>query len=238
MVMISPARATTNPAPAEYTGTVEGVIAQLTSSALKNQAGLTKTIEKLGFFTLDQHGAAIVGTDMPLIEVNGWANAGGGRTAVGQEFWGPGNIVVSAIRVRGEPGIYECTYKVPFTDPPSSPATPMYTLTSTPEWRYEVRPHRGELVGRSLPTMIPAGASSRDEAVRRVVAAAREHRRYTVDLGVGQEVVGHNNVGDISFEWGPADAKFVVQDLWWRPEDAIDAAPLTRYRIHLDNGST
>ena len=49
--------------PFKYAGRVEGVLAQLTSSALKNEGALTRLIEWLGFFTIDSQWRPIVGTN-------------------------------------------------------------------------------------------------------------------------------------------------------------------------------
>jgi len=100
-----------------------------------------------------------------------------------------------------------------------------------------VRPQRGTLVGRGTPAAVAASAASRDEKVARAVAAAAQHQRYRVKLGRGQEVVGHNNIGDVTFVWGAGDAKTVIQNLWWRPEDEVDAAPYTRWELKLANGT-
>jgi hypothetical protein len=72
-----------------------------------------------------------------------------------------------------------------------------------------------------------------------MVEAVNRHRDYSLKQGVGQKVVGHNNIGVVSFVWNAGDDKTVVHDLWWRtdPDDLI-AAPLTRWEIPLPNGST
>jgi hypothetical protein len=114
----------------------------------------------------------------------------------------------------------------------------VYTLTTAPDWHYDVRPQRGVLVGRTTPASVATASGARDDKVRMVAAAAHAHLNYTVDEGSGQEVVGHNNIGDVSFSWGAGDDKRVVMDLWYRLRDDVDAAPFTRFEIALDNGST
>ena len=43
-----------------------------------------------------------------------------------------------------------------------------------------------------------------------------EHTHCSTNLGPGQKVVGHNNIGDVTFDWGAGDDKTVIQTLWWR----------------------
>lgn len=223
-----------------YNARVEGVLAQLTSSSLKNQGALTFKIESLGFTLLDHGHSLVIPPFLPLTEVSGWANSAGSKMLVGvQTLTGP--LALQApwpIVVNDSPAIFECTYGVPLTEPPSQPLVPSYTLTSTPEWTYQVRPQRGVRVGRGGKGALATAAGNRDQKVRQVVAAAKEHRRFTTNIGTGQSVVGHNNLGDISFVWGVGDSKVVIQDLWWQLEDLPAAAPLTRYELPLANGST
>jgi len=215
-----------------YPGTpVEGVVAQLTSSALKNQSGLTLKIEKIGFATRGRWGDLLVGGDMPITEVSGWNNPTGASKRVGTETMPDGTGVTSGslgIDVEDDPGLYEYTYGS------SSGRQGTYTLAVTPDWSYEVRPQRGVLVGATTPASIATASGARDDKVRQVAAAAKAHK---LKPGRGQVVVGHNNLGDVSFSWGAGDSKRVVMDLWWRPEDDIDPAPFTRFDIPLENGS-
>ena len=81
--------------------------------------------------------------------------------------------------------------------------------------------------------MFAASAANRDAKVARLVKAAEELKRVRIKLGNAQEVVGHNNIGDVTFAWGAGEDKTAVQQLWWRPVDDLDAAPLTRWELSL-----
>ena len=98
---------------------IEGAVAQFTSSALKNSDSNTAKIETLGFFRVDSKLNFIVGSNMPLTEVSGWENNGGAERAVGREALVNGSPITFKIEVEGEPALYEFTYAVPFTSPPS-----------------------------------------------------------------------------------------------------------------------
>jgi hypothetical protein len=217
---------------------VEGVVAQLTSSALKNEGKLTRAIQRIGFTTTDQVGLLIVRLLMPVTEVNGWDNPTETRKTVGTEsFTSPaGNTVQRPIRVEGNPALYEFTYAaVPGQPPPSPPnASGMtFALATQPDWHYSVRPERGHLVDRGSAQQIPTGAATREGKVARAAAAAAQHQRAAIKLGSAQEVVGHTNIGDLTFTWGAGDAKSVAMDLWFRPEENDPPKPFTHFEIEL-----
>ncbi len=52
----------------------------------------------------------------------------------------------------------------------------------------------------------------------------------------GQEVVGHNNLGLISFQWSPHEqgSKAVIQDSYWRPPWRRSSVVYSRYFVSLD----
>jgi hypothetical protein len=232
----------TSPLPAGMAGPpvqVEGVLAQLTSSALKNEDSKTYLIEKLGFTTTNQAGVLIVGLYLPVTEVNGWNNPTEARKTVGTETWG---LAQRPIRVEGNPALYEFTYAaLPGTTLPSQPNASGVTFdiadATPPDWHYTVRPERGRLVDRGTEQQIPMGANTREGKLARYAAAAKQHRQAAIKLGSAQEVVGHTNIGDLTFTWGAGDAKGVAMDLWFRPEENDPPKPFTHFEIGLDIGS-
>jgi hypothetical protein len=126
-----------------------------------------------------------------------------------------------------------------FTSPPTPFPSTLVTLTTPPEWQYEVRPWLGLLTGRTTPAPVAPTAATRAGRIQKMVEAVNRHRDYSLEQGVGQKVVGHNNIGVVSFVWNAGDDKTVVHDLWWRTDpDNLIAAPLTRWEIPLPNGST
>jgi hypothetical protein len=66
---------------------------------------------------------------------------------------------------------------------------------------------------------------------------ARNYRDYLGKNGKGKEVVGLNNIGEITFEF--VDGKEIaVQTLWWRLESwekgkLLEPFPLTRCEVSL-----
>jgi hypothetical protein len=233
-------------APFGYAGRTRGVIAQLTASSLKNQADLTLFIEKHGFSVGQYFAEKVNGVAMPVQQISGWANAGGGQILVGllrwTETYGLGNVLsvqrTNPIFARGNPAVHEASSLVLFTSPPTPFPSTLITLTRPPEWQYEVRPWLGLLKGRTTPTPVAPSTATRSDRIERMVAAASRHRDYSYDQGVGQKVVGHNNIGVVSFIWNAGDDKTVVHDLWWRTDPELISAPLTRWEIPLPIGPT
>jgi hypothetical protein len=216
--------------------TVEAVLAQLTSSALKNQETKTFLIEALGFFTLDSRLTGIVGLDMPVTEVSGWENAADGELEVGRERYDPTSTPSWPVVIKGQPALHEFTYGVPFAVPPNQPSPTMYELDEDPEWCYVVRPARGVRENRP-PLPLPAASAAPTGRTDQVLLAATVHRSYAVATGRGQEVVGHNNIGDVTFHWGAGDDKSVTQKLWWLSGGETDPQPRTTWVIDLGIGS-
>ncbi len=234
-------------APFRYAGRTRGVIAQLTSSSLKNQGGLTMYIEKHGFAAGHDLPYTGPGVAMPVQQISGWANPPGEEIRVGEMHWtayfGMGQRT-KPIFVKGNPTLHEAGVSVLFTSPPTPFPSSFVTLTTPPEWQYEVRPWLGLLRGRTTPAPVAPSGATRSAKVQKMVDAANRHRDYSYDQGVGQKVVGHNNIGAVSFIWNPGDDKTVVHDLWWRDDPdnpdnpTVISAPRTRWEIPLPNGST
>jgi hypothetical protein len=241
-----------------YAGRVRGIIAQLTASSLKNQSAgfpaMTLLIEKHGFAAVQYDAEMVNGVAMPVQQISGWANPGKHQMRVGEKHWierygviGLAQLMIprtNPIFVKGSPAVHTDVAPVLFTYPPA-PFPPMRkTWTTPPEWQYEVRPWLGLLKKRSTPAAVAPSGATRTAKIEKMVDAANRHRDYSYDEGVGQKVVGHNNIGVVSFIWNAGDDKTVVHDLWWRddpdnPDDpTVISAPRTRWEIPLPNGST
>ena len=60
-------------------------------------------------------------------------------------------------------------------------------------------------------------------------------RTYNGDGGGGGEIVGLNNVCELTFEWASGDNKYVNHKVrWWYETDTDIALLLANYRIKLD----
>ncbi|WNG48188.1 metallophosphoesterase family protein [Archangium minus] len=207
-------------------GATEGVIVQLTASALKNQDSKTEKFHGMGYVPAVDR--------LPEMEhAVGWANPGGGRRIIGdKEVPTEGGAAHGPWIVQGIPAMGQ--------------RGPDRTLTAIPDWQYTVSLIKHIEDDPTLPERPSPGAPrpildfdpsvDRQEALGRYLTAAANHKDYLGPWGSGKEIVGFNNLGEVTFSWGAGDAKTVTQTLWWRLVGMQDAAPLTRYVVDLALG--
>ncbi|MEU6578244.1 hypothetical protein [Streptomyces sp. NPDC046805] len=199
-------------------GQVRGVLAQLTASSLKNQAGGTLFLQGIGF-TL---------AGLPHTRKTGWANAEGR------------SLPVRTYDASGEPSGLTYVRESPALLALSDSTT---VHSPAPEWEYELNYYRHDdpdgtapRPGTPAPVSFPA-TGDRRAALAQYVQAAENHKGYSV-WGSGKEIVGSNNIGEVQFTWDGQDAKSVIQTLWWRLPGNVNGAPLTRLVVPLDVGQT
>ena len=222
-------------------GNVEGVLVQLTSSALKNEEAKTHALHAIGYdpdpLAMNRAREAVglepVG-DMPRLDRAGWANPGGARRQVGTSSSPPtafGSVQVPLV-VTGAPAIARL-------ENVSKP-----TFTVPPEWRYQIHFILGENEADrwrdGTPRQVdfpPPG--DRDLALRRYLESATDHMDYRGKWGNGKEIVGRNNIGELSFIWEAGDRKSAIQELWWRLPGHEYPFPLTKFEawLSLDSGA-
>jgi hypothetical protein len=139
---------------------------------------------------------------------------------------------------------------------------PVVSVSRQPEWRVRVDfllaeqptalPATLSALRRSPPVLSgnPGTRSDRAAALQDYLAVTRNHAFYTDRWRDGSEVVGLNNIGEITFRLDdklnpdgtpattpggqPIRELKVVHDLWWRLRDAADAFPLTRCAVVLE----
>jgi hypothetical protein len=73
------------------------------------------------------------------------------------------------------------------------------------------------------------------EKREKIIADAIVHREEWLErLKAGMNIVGYNNIGEISFEWS-LDQKNVIQRLWWwHPDNTEKPTPATQYSDTLE----
>ncbi|MGW0605372.1 hypothetical protein [Streptomyces sp. NPDC002640] len=194
-------------------GKVRGVLAQLTASALKNESGGTRTLQTLGY-----------ALTAPWATHLGWNVPPGGRIAVDVEGL-PGDPPQRTLLTRS-PGLVK-------------PPRGRKVLSPTPDWEclYEYVEHDDPMATPRPNATIPVAFPPDDprQAVADYAAASGNHFSYLVK-GTGRAIVGHNNIGEVTFAWGAGDDKAVRQTLWWRFDGQRTAAPLTRFVLPLPLG--
>ncbi|MBV6621556.1 MAG: hypothetical protein KI793_01150 [Rivularia sp. (in: Bacteria)] len=225
--------------PFESTETVnsELVIAQLTSSSLKNEVGGiggSHSAHRQGFIPIR------INSDLPTAEVLGWENQQGEEVNIGytcllvEDFFQR-----TPLKIKGTPGTIDLVKE--------RNSFRKLGITAQPEWWYRIDFLASKDEGlekpktentESSPVIAPLPGENRKEAVEKYLSMAKNYREYLSKKGHGTEIVGLNNIGEITFEI--IDGKeTIVQTLWWRLESwedgkMLEPFPLTRCEISLE----
>lgn len=209
------------------TRNIELIAAQLTSSSLRNETYVgSGPLGQYGTISVHSRGYNFLETDDSLPEpiyVSGWANTGGGRLLVGRkngQDWNPEGHPIIAVQSDFES--YDFT-----TRPPTWQNRTDYILA---EW---------ELEGAPPPRFVDPQRAPRHEALRSYLNRAANHRDYVGEYGNGKEIVGLNNIGEITFLWPASGSRVAIQTLWWRLQsergsNLLEPHPLSRFEISLN----
>jgi hypothetical protein len=224
----------------------DAVFAQLTSSSLKNETSgglldkVTHQLHTKGFNPIE------VFDSLPTpAEILGWRNLGGGRLRVGTWKWrlqepppDPSVPVTFPWEVTHSPAILDKTF--------ISKLWSMYSFEAdvAPDWQYRISyilsvDERSRNATPEPVAFPPPG--DRNAALQAYVNAAKNHKDYRGKWGDGKEIVGVNNIGEITFEWGPGEDeedKVVVQELWWWLQGLSDPFPLSKGLVSLNLAAT
>ncbi|NJM69577.1 MAG: hypothetical protein HC862_04750 [Scytonema sp. RU_4_4] len=215
----------------------ELIIAQFTSSSLKNEAkgfGGSHSLHKQGFVPFR------ILNYLPTREILGWENKGGNELEIGSFY----TLVDQTIqhlpwRVKGSP------VKVDLVQ--ENDCFRALQITKQPEWWYridflsakaeEIHPPIANHSEQLYSVKAPLPGQDRKQPLQQYLAMARNYRDYIGKKRKGKEVVGLNNIGEITFEL--VDGKQIaVQTLWWRLESRekdklLEPFPLTRCEVSL-----
>lgn len=111
-----------------------------------------------------------------------------------------------------------------------------------PHWRYRIdyilaeNETRVNHVNPSIGVGNPA-VTSKNKALEEYLKASKNHMDYARKHGSGKEIVGLNNVSDVSLNWKDEE-KSVIQQTWWhlkrKDNKEPEFFPLTKYKVSLD----
>jgi hypothetical protein len=215
----------------------ELVVAQFTSSSLKNEVkgvGGSHSLHTKGYFPIEFiH-------KLPTSKIIGWENKGGKELEIGISYMIMDNTIQSVPwRIKGSPAVINLVEeRIWYT---------ALKITEQPEWLYRIdfllakfekfteppgsRPVEARYVIAPLP------GQERKEFLEKYLAIAKNDRDFRGKWGHGKQIVGVNNIGEITFEF--IDGKEIaVQTLWWRLESwekdkLLEPFPLTRSEVSL-----
>lgn len=215
----------------------ELLIVQFTSSSLKNEvkgAGGSHSLHIKGFVPLS------LITDRPTSEVLGWENQPQEELHIGVCY----NFVDDTLqniplKTKNNPAKVDLVKKRgTFRE---------IEITKAPQWWYRVDFLNAKLETEDLPNSYFSGGKSaiaplpkqdRSQFLADYLAMVRNSRDFTHSRGHGKEIVGVNNIAEITFET-VAGKPVAVQTLWWRLESRekgklLEPFPLTRCEVSLD----
>ncbi|NMG08401.1 hypothetical protein [Brasilonema sp. UFV-L1] len=215
----------------------ELIVAQFTSSSFKNEVkgfGGSHSLHKKGFVPFG------IIKSLPTAEILGWENKGGKELKIGG-FYTLVDQTVQHLpwRIKCSPAKVDLVQERDFLR--------ALQITRQPEWWYridflsakpeEINEPRNYNPQQLYSVKAPLPGQDRKQPLEQYLAMASNYRDYIGKKGKGKEVVGLNNIGEITFEF--VDGKeIVVQTLWWRLESwekgkLLEPFPLTRCEVSL-----
>lgn len=118
------------------------------------------------------------------------------------------------------------------TDPPLwkiNPLTIPLAVSAPPDWIYRIDYILSE------PRMSTPSAIPKPELwdTQTYLQSLKEYRKYMAEDAPGREIVGRNNIGEITFSWGLDDEKSVTHQIWWWLSPTAQPLPLSKYIVSL-----
>ncbi|MEL6456869.1 MAG: hypothetical protein AAFQ91_01285 [Cyanobacteria bacterium J06621_15] len=215
----------------------ELVIAQLTSSSLKNEVGGiggSHSAHRQGFVPIK------VKSDLPTAEVLGWENKQEEEVTIGNMSLLVEELFQNiSLTIKDNPGIIDLVKQ--------RNSFRKLEITKKPEWWYRIdflaskdeELEKPETENKeAISVVAPLPGENRKPALEKYLSMARNYKEYLSKKGHGTEIVGLNNLGEITFEIID-DKQTIVQTLWWRLESweddkMLEPFPLTRCEISLE----
>jgi hypothetical protein len=208
---------------AQQAAALAAAIAQVNSSALKNQTaeGLASTMRLhvggYNQFYVKNIASQVDRVCWPTPQTSNLQITGGGRP-ISASRWPPG--------WNGTPAV---------VDPAAIPSGSHVAVQ--PDWRYRVEYLRGVKPAPGPGTPMPTLTTLPTDKTARANAVAGVHSAYNANLrgDEGRDVVGRNNVGELRVELdGGGTPVRVVQQTWWRFRDDATPVATTTYTVGLD----
>ena len=217
---------------------VTAVIAQLVASSFRKQTASTIGFHRHGYDWGAGAKSILIPPKVPE-EFAGWNLAPGQQLKIGE-----------LIAHRLGPSLDPMTVRVPLTigrsgtmplarwSRTSPPA--FIQLTAVPHWRYRLEyltpKNEGPLpltLAHVPPIPTTATAADRKKAAQAFNVATGNYRIYDKSRATRREIVGVNNLAEITFDWGAGDDKRVNHTLRWRAEQT-SRPTFTTYSVSLN----
>jgi len=186
------------------------VMAQLTASSLKNESKWPPT------YLLHDYGFGLGGLPLPR-NISGWH-----ETPTVYKVGMLGNIW--NIKPRSKPPIFET----------GSLDLVREAVSNQPDWRYRVDFLLAEpRIATPANIPLPPNWDMKEAATKTYLDSQEEYRKYMAESAPGREIVGWNNLGEVTFTWNEGDDRSVTHQLWWWLAPTAQPFPLSKYIISL-----
>jgi hypothetical protein len=215
----------------------EMIITQFTSSSFKNEAsgfGGSHSLHNAGFFPVESI------NNLPSSEILGWSNPSSQELEIGLSYTFIDDIVhVIPWRLKGNPAMADLIDERSWFR--------ALKVQKKPDWWYridfllaeyeQVQVPLEKHPSESIAYILPLPGQDRTKALATYLSKAKNHREYRNQWGSGKEIVGVNNIGEITFELTNG-REIAIQTLWWRLKSweegkLLEPFPLTRCEVSL-----
>ncbi|AFZ00674.1 hypothetical protein [Calothrix sp. PCC 6303] len=215
----------------------EMIITQFTSSSFKNEAsgfGGSQSLHNMGFFPVESI------NNLPSSEILGWTNPTEKELEIGLSYTFINDTVQTIPwRIKGNPAMADLVDERGWFR--------ALEVKKKPEWWYRIdfllaeyeqlQVSQTKHQSTSNLCISPLPGQDRTLALESYLSKAKNHREYCNQWGSGKEIVGVNNIGEITFELTNG-REIAVQTLWWRLESweegkLLEPFPLTRCEVSL-----
>lgn len=184
------------------------IMAQLTSSSLKNESSSPPT------YFLHDHGYIPFLHGLPRYRrLAGWHVA----PEVTRKRIHGDREVRESLSIRSNPPLFNIDYP-----------DDCY-VNVQPDWQYRIDFLIAE-PRNATPAQIPMPSSWKIEPY---LEAQKAYRKYPEEYAPGKEIVGLNNLGEITLIWKTGDDRSVTHQLWWWLSPTSQPFPSSKYVISL-----
>jgi hypothetical protein len=217
---------------------VTAVFAQLVASSFRKQTGATVAFHRHGYDWGAGAKSIVIPPKVPE-EFAGWNLLPGQSLEIGK-------TIVTRLGPSGDPMTLDVDRTIGRSGTValaafSRTSPPLITLlTTTPHWRYRLEylePKNESPLPLTLTPIPPipstATAADRKKAAEAFHVATGNYRIYDKSRSTSREVVGVNNFGEITFDWGTGNNKRVNHTLRWRDEQR-SRPTFTTYTVSMD----
>ena len=119
------------------------------------------------------------------------------------------------------------------------------TVLPNPRWRYKTdyilaeNEVRETFLTKEFLDVGNPSTPDKNQALKEYLKASKNHAEFTKKWGSGKEIVGLNNVSELTFAWQDGQEKIVEQKSWWNLDPKKENEPprffpLTKFKVSME----